>query len=85
MIMHQGSLEESVLKVRDLVAEWVGIRTWARHRNTCGIRDSPVTVVSGAVEVSWLRWGELREESIVVGPEVFISGLFFCSGFLTEL
>ena len=26
VIMHQGSLEESVPKVRDVVTEWVGIR-----------------------------------------------------------
>ena len=26
VIMHQGSLEESVPKVREVVAEWVGIR-----------------------------------------------------------
>ena len=56
MIMHQGSLEESVPKVRDVVAEWVGIRIqMSRHRNTCVIRDSAVTVVSSALETSSLR------------------------------
>ena len=55
VIMYQGSLEESVPKVRDAVADWVGIRIQiSPHRNTCVIRDSPVTVVSSALEASWL-------------------------------
>ena len=56
VIMHQGSLEESVLKVRDVVALWVGIRIqqMSPRRNTCVIRDFPVTVVSSALEASWL-------------------------------
>ena len=55
VIMYQGSLEESVPKVRDVVAEWVGIRIQiSPHRNTCVIRDSHVTVVSSALEASWL-------------------------------
>ena len=55
VIMYQGSLEESVPKVRDVVAEWVGIRIQiSPRRNTCVIRDSPVTVVSSALEASWL-------------------------------
>ena len=75
MIMHQGSLEESVLEVRDVVALWVGIRIqMSPRRNTCVIRDFPVTVVSSAAEVSWLRWGQLSEESIVVG-EFFPKGV----------
>ena len=50
MIMHQGSLEESVPKVRDVVALWVGIRIQiSLCRNTCVIRDSPVTVVSSTL------------------------------------
>ena len=53
--MHQGSLEESVPKVRDVVAEWVGIRIQiSPRRNTCVIRDSAVTVVSSAFETSSL-------------------------------
>ena len=80
--MHQGSLEESVPKVRDVVAEWVGIRIQiSPRRNTCVIRDSAVTVVSSAFETSSLRWGQLSEESIVVGPEIRISGLFFVRNF----
>ena len=80
--MLQGSLAESVLKVRNVVALWVGIRIqMSPRRNTCVIRDSPVTVVSSALEASWLRWGQLSEESIVVGPEVCISGLFFVRDF----
>ena len=48
VIMDQIPLENSVPKVRDVVAEWVGIRIQiSPHRNTCVIRDSPVTVVSG--------------------------------------
>ena len=55
VIMYQGSLEESVPKVRDAVADWVGIRIQiSPRRNTCVIRDSPVTVVSSALEASWL-------------------------------
>ena len=55
MIMDQIPLENSVPKVRDVVAEWVGIRIQiSPRRNTCVIRDSPVTVVSSALEASWL-------------------------------
>ena len=55
VIMDQIPLENSVPKVRDVVAEWVGIRIQiSPHRNTCVIRDSPVTVVSSALEASWL-------------------------------
>ena len=55
VIMDQIPLENSVPKVRDVVAEWVGIRIQiSPHRNTCVIRDSHVTVVSSALEASWL-------------------------------
>ena len=55
VIMDQIPLENSVPKVRDVVAEWVGIRIQiSPRRNTCVIRDSPVTVVSSALEASWL-------------------------------
>ena len=84
--MLQGSLAESVLKVRNVVALWVGIRIqMSPRRNTCVIRDFPVTVVSSAFEASWLRWEQLSEESIVVGPEIRISGQFFCPELLTKL
>ena len=56
MIMHQGSMEESVPKVRDVVALWVGIRIqqMSPRRNTCVIRDSLVTEVSRPLEPGWL-------------------------------
>jgi hypothetical protein len=53
--MDQIPLENSVPKVRDVVADGVGIRIQiSPRRNTCVIRDSPVTVVSNALEASWL-------------------------------
>ena len=59
VIMDQIPLENSVPKVREVVALWVGIRIqMSPHRNTCVIRDFTVTVVSSAREASWLRWGQ---------------------------
>ena len=71
VIMYQGSLEESVPKVRDVVTEWVGIRIqMSSRRNTCVIRDSSVTVDSRPLEHGRLRLGQLSEELMFTCQEL---------------